>query len=85
MKVTVEVSSGLVRIARSPLRYVLAALTGVSLSFAPLCLYASGRGMFFPTPQWVIAPMCLLVIFLVPLFYLRLGGLLLAELLPNLR
>ena len=36
--------------------------------------------MFFPGFEWIIVPSCFAVIFLVGLFYMRLGGVVIAEL-----
>jgi hypothetical protein len=44
MKVTVEVDQKWVSLARSPIYFVVAALAGVSITFAPLFLYWSGKG-----------------------------------------
>jgi len=38
-KVTIEINSKWVRIVRSPLYWIVAALQGLSVSFAPLFLY----------------------------------------------
>jgi hypothetical protein len=78
--VSVEIDERWVRIARSPLYWIVATLQGVSVTFAPLFLYWSGRGMFPPRYQWIIAPACFAVIYLIGLFYMRLGGAVVAEL-----
>jgi len=46
-KVTIEIDSTWAKIARSPLYFVIVALQGVSVSFAPLFLYWSGKGGYF--------------------------------------
>ncbi len=46
-KVTVEIDSTSVKIARSPLYFVIVALQGISVTFAPLFLYWSGKGDTF--------------------------------------
>lgn len=61
----------------APVKYSLAALTGVSVSFAPLLLFflgSSGARMF----DWRVLT-CLGAAYLVPFVYLRFGGLVLAE------
>jgi hypothetical protein len=73
MKVTVEIDQKWVRLARSPLYYIAAGLMGVSVTFAPLFLYWSGKGAFFHGYEWIIVPLCFLVIFLVPGFYFGIG------------
>ncbi len=45
-RVLVEIDSRWVKIARSPIYVVIAALQGISVSFAPLFLYWSGRGNY---------------------------------------
>jgi hypothetical protein len=79
-KVTVEIDSTSAKIARSPLYFVIVALQGVSVTFAPLFLYWSGKGGYFPGYQRIVAPLCFAVIFLVPLFHFRLAGPVIKEL-----
>ena len=72
--VTVEISEVWVRRLNSPLFSVVGALTGVSISFAPLGLL--WLGIF---NQWNVltvsgAAACFLMIYFVPLFYMRLAG-----------
>jgi len=72
--VTVEVSEVWVRRLNSPLYVVVAALTGVSISFAPLGLLWLGI-----YNQWNVltisgAAACFLMIYFVPMFYMRLAG-----------
>jgi hypothetical protein len=74
MRVSVEVSSKWVAIARSPLYVIVSALTGVSVTFAPLFLYWSGKGKFFPAYEWIVVPLCFAVIYSVPLFYFAVGN-----------
>lgn len=78
--VTVEIDSRLVRIVRSPAFSIVAALQGVSISFAPLFLYWSGRGKFYDGYEWFIVPVCFAAICLVPLVYFRLGNMVVKEL-----
>ncbi len=73
-KVTIELDSRWRRLVRSPLMWVIWALQGVSISFAPLFLYWSGRGWFFPDWSWLAVPLCFAVIFLIPAFYFYLGS-----------
>jgi hypothetical protein len=73
MKVTVEIDQKWVRLARSPLYYIAAGLTGVSVTFAPLFLYWSGKGTFFHGYEWIIVPLCFVVIYFVPGFYFGIG------------
>jgi hypothetical protein len=79
-KVTVELDSKWARLARSPIYFVVAALQGVSVTFAPLFLYWSGQGKFFPGSERIVVPVCFAVIFLVPTFYFLLGTAVVREL-----
>jgi hypothetical protein len=73
-RVLVEIDSRWVKIARSPIYFVIAALQGISVSFAPLFLYWSGRGNYFYGLEWLVVPLCFAVILLVSAFYFWLGG-----------
>ena len=83
MNVTVEVSPTLAKIVRSPLHLIATALTGVSVSFAPLLLYWSGQGKFYPRYGWIVVPMCFAVIFFVPVYFYRLGNVVAKEVRRN--
>jgi hypothetical protein len=72
--VSVEIDSRWVKIARSPVYFIIAALQGISVTFAPLFLYWSGRGNYFNGLEWLVVPLCFVIIFVVPLFYFALGG-----------
>ncbi len=72
--VTVELNSKWVKIVRSPLYWIVAALQGASMTFAPLFLYWTGRGQFFRGSERIVVPACFGAILLVGLFYLRLGN-----------
>jgi hypothetical protein len=72
-RVTIEVSPKLVKIVRSPIYFLATGLMGVSPTFAPLFLYWSGEGRFFPELKWIIVPLCFAVIFGVSLFFSALG------------
>ena len=72
-KVSIEIDSRLVKIARSPLYLLISALQGISISFAPLFLYWSGK-RYFNGLEWLVVPLCFAVILVVSLFYFVLGG-----------
>lgn len=72
--VSIEINSRWVKIARSPLYFIIRALQGISISFAPLFLYWSGKGNYFGGLEWLVVPVCFAVIVLVPVFYFWLGG-----------
>jgi hypothetical protein len=74
MTVSVEIDPRWAKIVRSPVYVVVSALTGVSVTFAPLFLYWSGKGRFFPGYEWLVVPTCFAVIFLVSSFYFVLGS-----------
>jgi hypothetical protein len=78
--VTVQLDSKWIKIVRSPLYWIVATLQGVSVSFAPLFLYWSGKRDFFRGSEWIIVPVCFSVILLVGLFYMRLGAEVIREL-----
>ena len=73
-KVTIELNSRWLGLVRSPLMWVIWALQGVSITFAPLFLYWSGRGKFFPDWSWLAVPLCFAVIYLIPAFFFFLGN-----------
>lgn len=79
-RVTIEIDSRWVKIVRSPLYWIVATLQGVSITFAPLFLYWSGKGKLPFGSEWVIVPSCFAAILLVGLFYLRLGNAVVGEL-----
>jgi hypothetical protein len=79
-QVAIEIDSKWVKIARSPFYFVIAALQGVSVTFAPLFLYWSGRGGYFRGLEWIVVPLCFAIIFFVPLFYFWLGAAVIKEL-----
>ena len=80
MTVTIEIDPTWAKIVRSPVYYIVASLTGVSISFCPLFLYWSGKGMFNPKYQWLIVPLLFVIIFVVPFFYMSLGSMVIKEL-----
>ena len=79
-KITIEIDSKWQKIVHSPIFSVVAALQGVAVTFAPLFLYWSAKGQMFRGSEMVIVPVCFAVIFLVPFFYYRLGGIVVKEL-----
>ena len=70
----IEIDSRLVKILRSPVYFAIVALQGISVTFAPLFLYWSGKGHYFRGLEWLVVPLCFAVIFLVPGFYFWIGG-----------
>ncbi|MFZ1916229.1 MAG: hypothetical protein WAU58_01555 [Terriglobales bacterium] len=78
--VTIEINSKWVKVVRSPVYWVVASLQGISISFAPLFLYWSGRGGYFPGLQAIVTPLCFAIIFGVQLFYFLLGAAVIKEL-----
>ena len=80
MIVNVEVSPWLVRFVRSPAFYIIMALSGASVSFAPLFLYQNGQGQFYPAYHRFLVPLLFAVIVLVPAAYFRVADPLIREL-----
>ena len=83
--VTVQISEVWVRRLNSPLFVVVSALTGVSISFAPLGLL--WLGIF---NQWNVltisgAAACFLMVYFVPMFYMRLAGQVIGQLVSKKR
>lgn len=83
--VTVQISEVWVRRLNSPLFIVVSALTGVSISFAPLGLLWLGI-----LNQWNVltisgAAACFLMVYFVPMFYMRLAGHVIGQLLSKRR
>ncbi|MGB2606258.1 MAG: hypothetical protein WBC78_21815 [Candidatus Sulfotelmatobacter sp.] len=83
MKVTVEIGPTWVKMARSPIYFVVSGLMGVSVTFAPLFLYWSGKGKFYPGYEWIVIPLCFAAIDLVVTFYFGLGNIVARELRRN--
>jgi len=81
-KITIELDAKWKRLANSRLYFVVSALQGVAVTFAPLFLYWSGRSRLplLSDHQWWFVPLCFAMIFLVPLFYYRLGNAVIKEL-----
>ena len=82
-KVTIELDSKWLKVIRSPKFKVVAALQGVSVTFAPLFLYWSGKDRFFNGFGWVVGLLCFAVIYFVGSFYIRLGGAVIRELIRH--
>jgi hypothetical protein len=78
--VTIQIGATWANIARSPVYWIVAALQGVSVTFAPLVLYWSGRGGYSLGNEWVIVPVCLAVMYLVPLFHFQFSNRVIQEL-----
>jgi hypothetical protein len=79
-KVMVEIDPKLVKIARSPFYWIVASLQAVSITFAPLFLYWSGKGQFYHGYEWIVVPSCFAAIFVVGFFYMLLGSAVIKEL-----
>jgi hypothetical protein len=69
-KVTVEVDSKWVDRINSPFFTVIQALTGVSLTFAPLFLYWAGSWGLTGPLKWTIIIVCFGLILIVPGYYI---------------
>jgi len=78
--VTIQIGATWAKIARSPIYWIVATLQGVSVTFAPLFLYWSGRGGYFFGREWIIVPLCFAVVYLVPLFHFQFSNRVIEEL-----
>ena len=78
--VTIQVGAGWARIARSPVYWIVAALQGMSVTFAPLFLYWGGREGYSFGSEGVIVPVCFAVMYLVPLFHFQFSNRVIEEL-----
>ena len=70
---SIKIDSRWAWFVRSPIYFVVSVLFGVSVSFAPLFLYWSGKGWFYPDHRRIIVPLCFAVIYLVPSFHFAVG------------
>jgi hypothetical protein len=78
--VLVKVDARWMRRVKSPYIFgPVAALTGVSVTFAPLGLLMCGQVAEFGVVQWILVPVCFLIIYFVPGFYMRLALEVIAE------
>ena len=68
--VTIEVDSKWVKRINSPLFTVVQALTGVSITFAPLFLYWAGSWGLTGPIKWITITVCFALIVLVPGYYM---------------
>ena len=78
--ITIEIDSKWHRRLHSPIYKAMSALRGVSVTFAPLFLYWCGKEEFFGAYEYVIVGICFAMIFLVPLYFERLGDVVAKEL-----
>jgi hypothetical protein len=83
--VTVQISEAWVRRLNSPMFVVVGALTGVSISFAPLGLLWLGIYNKWNVLTVSGAAACFLMIYFVPLFYMRLAGQVIRQLVSKKR
>ena len=71
--VNVVINSKWVKRINSPLYTIVQALTGISVSFAPLFLYFAGEWGLIGLSKWLIFIVCYGIIFLVSAFYMGLA------------
>jgi hypothetical protein len=72
--VVVQISPKWVSLIKSPLMWAVWALQGVAISFAPLFLYWSGKGLFLPAERRLMIPVCFAIIFLEGFFFCSLAN-----------
>jgi hypothetical protein len=77
--VSIEIDSKWVKRVHSPLYWVVGALQGAAMTFAPLFLYGAGQGRF-QKYDYAVAALCFATILLVGFFYVRLGNEVIREL-----
>lgn len=78
----VQVDAKWLRRVKSPfIMGPIAALTGVSLTFAPAYLLWCGQMDEFGIVEWIAVPVCFLTIYVVPSFYMSLASEVIAQLL----
>lgn len=76
-RISIDLTEGWIKLAKSPVRTVIAALSCLSLSFGPLFLFTYGKeGLRYTDPK-VIA--CFGAVFLIPLVYIRLASVVLTQ------
>jgi hypothetical protein len=79
--ITVKVDAKWLRRVKSPFIFMpVAALTGVSVTFAPFYLLWCGPVSDFGVVEWIAVPLCFLMIYLVPGFYMSLASEVMAQL-----
>ena len=71
---TVAISGVWVRRINSPIYFVVAALTGVAVTFVPMALLALGIKNEWDMLTVAVAALCFAIVYAVPLFYIRLAG-----------
>lgn len=72
--VTVEISPKWVSLINSPLMWLVWVFQGVAITLAPICLYWSGKGWFFPAERSIVIGACFAVIFLEGFFFCSLAN-----------
>jgi hypothetical protein len=79
-KVTIELDAKWVRQVNSPYMHIVWAFQGVAITFAPLFLFWAGTGNFFSGYKLIVVPLCFAAVYLIPMFYYRLGAAVIKEL-----
>ncbi|MFY9674235.1 MAG: hypothetical protein WB817_00950 [Terriglobales bacterium] len=72
--VLVKINPKWVSLINSPLMWLVWALQGVAISFAPLFLYWSGKGWFLPAERRFVVPVCFVMIYLEGFFFCGLAN-----------
>jgi len=58
---------------RSPLYKVVSSMQGVALSFAPIFIYMIAKGIILKEVEWLVVPICFMIILVVGVFNLKLA------------
>lgn len=84
-KVTIDIDESTLRVIKSPVFYVIAAFTGVSVTFAPLILFTIGDWSDWLNDQikWGLVVFSFLIIYLVPSFYMKIASKVIKEVLKK--
>ena len=82
-KVTIELDAKWQKFVRSRLFHIVAAVQGISITFAPFLLYWTGKNSTLQAYEWVVVPVCFALVFIIPFFYFKLGAAVIRELLKD--
>jgi len=72
--VTVTIDSKWIKRINSPLFVIVQALSGISITFAPLFLYWSAEWGLKGPLKWSVIIICFVLIYFVPAFYMWIAG-----------
>jgi hypothetical protein len=82
-KIAIQIDARWARFVRSPLMWIVRALEGFAVIFAPVLLFSAAMGGFEMPGRRTILWACFLTVILVNWFYLSLGCVVISELLKH--